>query len=87
MTKAEEAGWNYFIETYGIDNIAISEDIKRAFKAGVKHEKEEFLSKITKEHIEGLRWIIHSGITTQPIPYHKYCKDLLKLLESYKNEI
>lgn len=60
-----------------------------AYKAGAKWQRkqDELLSKITEEHLEGLRWIIRTGITTQPRPYHKYCKDLLQLLESYKNEI
>lgn len=57
------------------------------FKAGAGWMKDELLSKITEEHLEGLRWIIRTGITAQPRPYHKYCKDLLQLLESYKNEI
>lgn len=52
-----------------------------------QRKQDELLSKITEEHLEGLRWIIRTGITTQPRPYHKYCKDLLQLLESYKNEI
>jgi hypothetical protein len=55
--------------------------------AGAEWMKDELLSKITEEHLEGLRWIIRTGITAQPRPYHKYCKDLLQLLESYKNEI
>ena len=60
-----------------------------AYKAGAEWQRkqDELLSKITEEHLEGLRWIIRTGITTQPRPYHKYCKDLLQLLESYKNEI
>lgn len=63
--------------------------VRPAFIAGAEWQRkqDELLSKITEEHLEGLRWIIRTGITTQPRPYHKYCKDLLQLLESYKNEI
>ena len=32
----DEAAWEYFVKTYGIDNIAISEDIKRAVKFGAE---------------------------------------------------
>lgn len=61
---------------------------KSGFIAGAEWQrKHDELLSITEEHLEGLRWIIRTGITTQPRPYHKYCKDLLQLLESYKNEI
>jgi len=43
------------------------------------------LSKITPEHIAGLKWIGNAGISSQPYPYHKYCKDLLKILEELLN--
>ena len=32
----DDAAWEYFLKTYGIDNIAISEDIKRAVKFGAE---------------------------------------------------
>ena len=33
-SNLDEAAWGYFVKTFGIDNIAISEDIKRAVKFG-----------------------------------------------------
>lgn len=48
--------------------------------------EKDILSKITKEHLEGLKWIERTGITSQPYPYHKYCKDLRKTLEILLNE-
>lgn len=46
----------------------------------------DILSKITKEHLDGLKWIERTGITSQPYPYHKYCKDLRKILETLLND-
>ena len=40
-----------------------------------------FKDKITEQHISGLEWISRSGISTQPVPYHKYCKDLYNILK------
>lgn len=48
--------------------------------------KKDILSKFTKEHLEGLKWIERAGISTQPVPYHKYCKDLYKVLEEILKE-
>ena len=58
-----------------------SEQTRAVFKRGYEQAEKDILSKITKEHIEGLKWIERSGITSQPRPYHKYCKDLCKTLE------
>lgn len=85
---AEKSAVQYYVDgCYSpFQNIETASHIA-GFKAGAEWMKDELLSKITEEHLEGLRWIIRTGITTQPRPYHKYCKDLLQLLESYKNEI
>lgn len=56
------------------------------YKAGYKQAEENILSKFTKEHLEGLKWIERSGITSQPTPYHIYCKDLYKVLEELLKE-
>lgn len=53
---------------------------------GYEQAEKDILSKFTKEHLEGLRWIERSGITSQPTPYHKYCKDLYKVLEELLKE-
>lgn len=39
-------------------------------------------SKITQDHIAGLKWIERTGIVTQPVPHHVYCKELRKILEN-----
>ena len=87
---AEKSARQYYVDGgYSpFPNIETASHIA-GFKAGAEWQRkhDELLSKITEEHLEGLRWIIRTGITTQPRPYHKYCKDLLQLLESYKNEI
>lgn len=36
LSNLDEAAEEYFLQTYGIDNIAISEDIKRAVKFGAE---------------------------------------------------
>lgn len=51
------------------------------FQMGYEQAEKDILSQITKEHIDGLKWIERSNITSQPVPYHKYCKDLHKTLE------
>ena len=68
-------------------------DYKEPFKAffldvyqqGYERAEKDILSKITPEHIAGLKWIGNAGISSQPYPYHKYCKDLLKILEELLN--
>ena len=40
-SNIDEVAWEYFLKTYGIDNIAISEDIKRAVKFGAKWMAEQ----------------------------------------------
>ena len=49
---------------------------------GYEQAEKDILSKITKEHLDGLKWIERTGITSQPYPYHKYCKELRKTLET-----
>lgn len=56
------------------------------FRKGYEQAEKNILSKFTKEHLEGLKWIERSGITSQPTPYHKYCKDLYKVLEELLKE-
>lgn len=48
---------------------------------GYESAEKDILSKITTEHLEGLKWIEKAGITSQPYPYYKYCKDLRMTLE------
>jgi len=43
MIQEEKQAFEYFVQTYGMDNIAISEDIKRAFIAGTNYQKNEFM--------------------------------------------
>lgn len=57
-----------------------------AYKEGYEQAEKDILSKFTKEHLEGLKWIKNAGISTQPVPYHKYCKDLYKVLEELLKE-
>lgn len=57
-----------------------------AYERGYKQAEKDILSKFTKEHLEGLKWIERTGISTQPVPYHKYCKDLYKVLEELLKE-
>lgn len=59
---------------------------REGFVNGYEQAEKDILSKFTKEHLEGLRWIERSGITSQPTPYHKYCKDLYKVLEELLKE-
>ena len=58
----------------------------RGYKEGYEQAEKDILSKFTKEHLEGLKWIERTGISTQPVPYHKYCKDLYKVLEELLKE-
>ena len=55
------------------------------YQQGYEQAEKDILSKITPEHIAGLKWIGNAGISSQPYPYHKYCKDLLKILEELLN--
>jgi len=88
MTKAEERA----LEAYPIriDSTAcdcdINEGARDIYQFGYEQAEKDILSKFTKEHLEGLKWIERSGITTQPTPYHKYCKDLYKVLEELLKE-
>lgn len=54
-----------------------SEPLRTAFIQGYN----AFKNKITEEHLSGLEWISRAGITTQPVPYHLYCKNLCKILK------
>lgn len=58
---------------------------REVFQLGYEQAEKDILSKITPEHIAGLKWIGTAGISSQPYPYHKYCKDLLKTLEELLN--
>ena len=93
MTKAEEraliayppryAKCIIFPETTGADFNTLK---REAYQEGYEQAEKDILSKFTKEHLEGLRWIKNTGISTQPVPYHKYCKDLYKVLEELLKE-
>lgn len=72
-----------FPETKGSD---FNTGFRKAYQKGYEQAEKDILSKFTKEHLEGLRWIERSGITSQPTPYHKYCKDLYKVLEELLKE-
>ena len=58
-SNLDEAAWEYFIKTYGIDNLAISEDIKRAVKfgAGWMAEQGEIREVEVKEDAGGYPYI------------------------------
>lgn len=62
-----------------------NEEARAYFQEGYELAEKDILSKITPEHIAGLKWIGNAGISSQPYPYHKYCKDLLKTLEELLN--
>lgn len=76
MTRAEERA----LEKYPYDYPE-----RTGFRQGYEQAEKDILSKITPEHIAGLKWIGNAGISSQPYPYHKYCKDLLKILEELLN--
>lgn len=94
ISKAEEAARKkypiYWARAVMPDGSTIdfdaSETTRNVFKSGYEQAEKEILSKFTKEHLEGLKWIENSEITSQPIPYHKYCKDLCKILEKLLNK-
>ena len=67
------------------DIIDLNKENRDIYIEGFKDGIEEILSKIDQDHIDGLKWVKRSGITTQPIPFHKYCDKLLKILERIKN--
>jgi hypothetical protein len=93
MSKAEERALEkypekiakcvIFPEAKGVD---FNTAKRKAFQEGYEQAEKDILSKFTKEHLEGLKWIERSGITSQPTPYHKYCKDLYKVLEELLKE-
>ena len=94
MTRAEERALETFpvkkVPNYGLTCNAYSErdvnlDKRALFCMGYEQAEKDILSKITPEHIAGLKWIGNAGISSQPYPYHKYCKDLLKILEELLN--
>ena len=70
----------------GIISEEYPEKVTVAYLQGYEQAEKDILSKFTKEHLEGLKWIERSGITSQPTPYHKYCKDLYKVLEELLKE-
>ena len=68
------------------EEVAYGRGFKAGFIEGYEQAEKDILSKFTKEHLEGLKWIERTGISTQPTPYHKYCKDLYKVLEELLKE-
>lgn len=68
------------------EEVAYGRGFKAGFIEGYEQTEKDILSKFTKEHLEGLKWIERSGITSQPVPYHKYCKDLYKVIEELLKE-
>lgn len=60
--------------------------VRKFYIRAYEQAEKDILSKITKEHLDGLKWIERAGITSQPYPYHKYCKDLRKILETLLND-
>ena len=90
--RAEEEAVEYQIKTHGPNVMGgasmLSEEeymrfnMNLDFKNGYEQAEKDILSKITKEHLDGLKWIERTGITSQPYPYHKYCKELRKTLET-----
>ena len=85
MSKAEEAAWKAYPH-YTAENITEVTNARHFFVIGYEQAEKNILSKFTKEHLEGLKWIERSGITSQPTPYHKYCKDLYRVLEELLKE-
>ena len=84
MTRVEEKA----LEAYSHYTAESLDDVIKArkfFAKGYEQAEKDILSKITPEHIAGLKWIGNTGISCQPYPYHKYCKDLLKTLEELLN--
>lgn len=70
---------------HSCDSKMLDEVYREVFMLGYEQAEKDILSKITPEHIAGLKWINDTGITSQPRSYHKYCKDLLKTLEELLN--
>ena len=60
--------------------------LNKACDARYEQAKRDILSKFTEDHLKGLKWIENAGITAQPIPYHKYCKDLYEVLKELLKE-
>lgn len=86
MTRAEERALEvYPIQMEYCPERDLNEDARAFFQEGYEQAEKDILSKITPEHIAGLKWIGNAGISSQPYPYHKYCKDLLKILEELLN--
>lgn len=94
ISRAEEAARKkypiYWAKAVMFDGNTIefdaSETTRNIFKLGYEQAEKDILSRFTKEHLEGLKWIENSEITSQPIPYHKYCKDLCRTLEELLNK-
>ena len=68
------------------EEVAYGRGFKAGFIEGYKQVEKDILSKFTKDHLQGLKWIEDAGIATQPVPYHKYCKDLYKVLKELLND-
>lgn len=85
MTKAEERALEAYPPVKQPFQITSSKDRRNIFIKGYEQAEKDILSRITPEHIAGLKWIGNTGISCQPYPYHKYCKDLLKTLEELLN--
>lgn len=68
-SNMDEAANEYFLNTYGIDNIAISEDIKRAVKFGAKRMAEQGISLIITDDT---KWaevdsFVHKNVTGESV--------------------
>ena len=90
-TKAEKAALKAYPEQkewspYGPIPVDTNLESRWKFQEGYEQAENDILSKITTEHLEGLKWIEKAGITSQPHPYHKYCKDLRITLEKLLND-
>ena len=85
ISKAEERALKAYPNEHFVDYI-YAEMCRGFYEEGYEQAEKDILSKFTKEHLEGLKWIERSGITSQPTPYHKYCKDLYKVLEELLKE-
>lgn len=84
LSKAKEAALKAYSH-YTAESLDDVSKTRKFFAKDYEQAEKDILSKITPEHIAGLKWIGNAGISSQPYPYHKYCKDLLKILEELLN--
>ena len=85
ISRAEERALEAYPNEHFVDH-TYAEMCRGFYEEGYEQAEKDILSKFTKEHLEGLKWIENASISTQPVPYHKYCKDLYKVLKELLKE-